>query len=275
MPVPTALFAAVGIIQAKSHRSVPNPPKPPGPFRSAFPGARIWWLEDDVALCQLMQPTLEACGWRLRSFHTPHELEQELEHGLPSLLLLDQMLPEKPGTQLLTNLRQGGHRFPVLMISALGAPSDRIVGLEVGANDYLSKPFVPLELELRIEALLRSNQLALPSTAAMGHLRLGNLDLQPHSNCLQATSGQQSRLSRGDTALLLCFAQNPNQVLSRERLARATGTLVDPSKSRSLDVRLSKLRRVLHELSQGEVSIEAVRGQGYWLSVRDPQQRCP
>jgi len=248
--------------------AVTSEPTATKPFHSAFPGSRIWWLEDDAALCELMQAPLKACGWKLTSFHSPRELEEAIEHDFPNLLLLDQLLPEKTGTQVLTSLRRAGHGFPVLMLSALGDPGDRIVGLEVGADDYLSKPFVPRELELRIEALLRSSQTPLTSQSPIGSISLGCLTLHPQASNLEAPDGSLRPLTRGDTALLLCLAQAPDQVISRDRLARATGTLVDPRNSRSLDVRLSKLRRLLQQLSGNRLSIQAVRGKGYRLCFR-------
>ena len=117
-------------------------------------GCQIWLLDDDKALCRLLEPILNSRGWRPRSFHRPDDLLNALDGGAPDLLVLDQMLPDKSGTHVLANLRQAGWRFPLLMLSALGAPADRICGLEVGADDYLAKPFLPRELQLRIEKLL-------------------------------------------------------------------------------------------------------------------------
>lgn len=231
--------------------------------------ARIWILDDDAELCQMLEEIIQGCGWTPRSFHEPRSFEVALGEASPDLLVLDQMLPRKPGTQVLAGLRQAGHRFPVLMLSALGAPSDRVQGLEMGADDYLAKPFLPRELELRIDILLRAAEG--PQLPQQGAFRIGDLLFQPARQQLSAGDGRSERLSRGEVALLLAFCQAPSLVISREQLAQSCGTLVDPGNSRSLDVRISKLRRLLGDLSQIPSgpggAIETVRGRGYRLAA--------
>ena len=136
-------------------------------FVSHCSGALVWWLEDDIELCQLMQPRLCAPGWQLRIFHSPETMLAALENGEhPDLLLLDRRLRRHEGTQVLRDLRLEGRNFPVLMLSGLDSPTDRIVGLEQGAQDYLVKPFHARELLLRCEQLLLSERRATisPST---------------------------------------------------------------------------------------------------------------
>jgi len=118
----------------------------------------IWILEDDEALCGLLRSRFDSIGWSSTSFHLPRSFEVELANGTPSLLLLDEMLPDRRGVDLLSGLRLQGHRFPVVMLSALQSPEDRIAGLEAGADDYLGKPFSFRELQLRIERLLAINK---------------------------------------------------------------------------------------------------------------------
>ena len=119
--------------------------------------ARLWILDDDEQLCDLLIQQCRTSGWQLDVFTHPRELHHTLANSCPDLLLLDQMLPEKLGTDVLESLRQDGHRFPVLMLSALGAPSDRILGLEHGADDYLGKPFLFRELQLRVHFHFRAS----------------------------------------------------------------------------------------------------------------------
>jgi DNA-binding response OmpR family regulator len=227
---------------------------------------RLWILEDDEQLCTLLQEQCQGMGWELQTFHTPRTLESALDNGSPDLLLLDQLLPEKLGTDVLGRLRQGGHRFPVLMLSALGAPSDRIMGLEAGADDYLGKPFLFRELQLRVERLLQNrpptDQTQLPEDRAY---RIGPLLFAPHQLQIHDSAGDPQRLTRGDAALLQTFCRHPGQVLSRAQLGKASGSLVDPRSSRSIDMRISRLRRLLSDLQNGEEVIESVRGQGYRL----------
>ncbi len=236
-------------------------------------GCQIWLLDDDKALCRLLEPILNSRGWRTRSFHRPDDLLGALDGGAPDLLVLDQMLPDKPGTHVLANLRQASWRFPVLMLSALGAPADRICGLEVGADDYLAKPFLPRELQLRIEKLLQLHPRRRQAQRLEGAFWMGKLQFEPAQCRLTGADGLQYPVSRGAVALLLAFCQAPDQVLSRDHLLGASGSLVDANTSRSLDVRLSRLRRLLESISEGTVRIETVRGLGYRLHLDQPP--CP
>ena len=115
----------------------------------------IWILDDDEAMCALLSRQCQKLNWHMQALHHPRQLPKALQEGRPDVLLLDQLLPEKHGLDVLASLQQAGRAFPVLILSALGAPSDRIAGLEAGADDYLSKPFHFRELQLRVERLLR------------------------------------------------------------------------------------------------------------------------
>lgn len=228
----------------------------------------LWILEDDEKLCDLLAGLCADVGWMLTPYTTPRGLEQALKTSTPDLLLLDQMLPVKSGVDVLSSLRNQGFSFPVLMLSALGAPSDRIAGLEAGADDYMSKPFLFRELQLRIEGLLRKTE-AIPSLgqARNGAYQLGPVRFDPQRLELVGSSGSPVAISRGDAALLLALCQRPGQTLNRERLAWATGSLVDPSRSRTIDMRLSRLRRQLIAVGDGTDLVECLRGEGYQLRV--------
>lgn len=225
----------------------------------------LWILEDDIALCRLIAEQCERQDWDLQAFHHPRSLEAALADRSPDLLLLDQMLPEKCGTDVLTSLRNRNHGFPVLMISAMGAPSDRVLGLESGANDYISKPFLFRELQLRIQNLIAKYPRAKPPSPTPTALRLANLRFEPSLQRIHTDRGNEIRLSRGENALLLAFCQQPEVVLSRQSLAQLTGSLVDPERSRTFDVRISRLRKILRELTGGEDLIRPLRGEGYRL----------
>lgn len=241
---------------------------------------RIWILEDDELLCDLLTRRCAEQGWTLEAFHQPRDLEQALGERRPDLLLLDHLLPVKSGLDVLAGLRREGHRFPVLMLSALNAPGDRIAGLETGADDYLGKPFVFRELQLRIERLLRAGSaegvgadLQLTSEAGAAEqgrscFRIGACAFRPAGNELEGPAGEIVRLTRGDTALLLALCRHPDQVVSRETLARACGSLVDVRQSRTIDVRMSRLRRLLHQLQPEQDHLESCRGQGYRLTLQ-------
>lgn len=233
-------------------------------------GGSIWILDDDADLGSLLLEQFGQRGWQARHLQHPRELEQALATTVPDLLVLDELLPGQRGTDVLSRLRQAHPQLPVLMLSALGAPRDRIAGLEAGANDYLGKPFLFRELQLRVEQLLRNTApagaavaVALPDQA----WQLGDLRLDPERLWVGRADGLGQDLSRGDVALLQLLCSRAGEVVSRQELGQASGSLVDAQQSRSIDVRLSRLRRLLLELQPGEQMIETVRGQGYRLTA--------
>jgi DNA-binding response OmpR family regulator len=230
----------------------------------------IWILDDDADLGSLLLEQLGQRGWQARHLQHPRELEKALTESVPDLLVLDELLPGQRGTDVLLRLRQGHPQLPVLMLSALGAPRDRIAGLEAGANDYLGKPFLFRELQLRVEQLLRVGQTALPPDQAW---QLGELRLDPQQLWLRRRDRHGQELTRGEVALLQLLCSRAGEVVSRQELVQASGSLVDAQQSRSIDMRLSRLRRLLLELQPGEQMIETVRGQGYRLTA--PVRRLP
>jgi DNA-binding response OmpR family regulator len=184
--------------------------------------------------------------------------------------VLDEMLPERRGVELLSGLRLQGHRFPVLMLSALHSSEDRIAGLEAGADDYLGKPFSFRELQLRIERLLTSESGGRPAKVpppAQECFRIGTIHFDALRAQITAADGTVSRISRGDAALLQALVRRPGEVVGRQTLARISGSLVDVNQSRSIDVRLGRLRRLLEDFLQRGDAIEAIRGQGYRLQA--------
>lgn len=234
----------------------------------------LWILEDDIALCSLIAEQCQRQHWQLQAFHHPRSLEAALAEKSPDLLLLDQMLPEKCGTDVLASLRNRDHRFPVLMISAMAAPSDRVLGLESGADDYIGKPFLFRELQLRIQNLIEKQPHATLQSLPGTVLRFANLRFEPSLQRLDADLGVGIRLSRGESALLLIFCQQPEIVISRQSLAQLTGSLVNPERSRTFDVRISRLRRILRELSGKEDLIRPLRGEGYRLEATVFEERA-
>jgi DNA-binding response OmpR family regulator len=230
----------------------------------------IWILDDDADLGSLLLEQFAQRGWQARHLLHPRELDQALAEAVPDLLVLDELLPGQRGTDVLLRLRQCHPQLPVLMLSALGAPRDRIAGLEAGANDYLGKPFLFRELQLRVQQLLRAGKTPLPSDHDW---QLGELRLDPQKLWLGRSDGRGQELSRGEVALLQLLCNRAGEVVSRQELGQASGSLVDAQQSRSIDVRLSRLRRLLLELQPEEQMIETVRGQGYRLTA--PVRRLP
>lgn len=242
-------------------------------------GRKVWILDDDEDMCTLLLENFQRIGWILEVFHRPLPFLQELQERQPDLLLLDLLLPDKHGIDVLSRVRQLGQGFPILILSALATPGDRVVGLEAGADDYLVKPFLFRELQLRSERLLRSHRglaASEPPTATTpelvhplqgGSYQLGSLRFEVSDQPqLFTPEGACQRLGRGDAALLLAFCRHPHQVLSRAQLLQASGSLVTPGQTRTIDVRLSRLRRVLRNLTGSDLILPE-RGQGYKLNV--------
>lgn len=232
------------------------------------PGARVWVVDDDQELLALLEERCRSCGWQTRSFSDGNAMDAALEHDRPHVLVLDRMLPGQSGTHVLARLRSQGHRFPVLVLSALGSADQRIEGLETGADDYLAKPFRWRELQLRLERLLQLRREVTPQRPLQQRFRLNSVLFDPASLQLIGPSGIVGSLSRGDASLLSFFCLSPGVALEREQLCQATGSLVDTASSRSIDVRISKLRKLLNGCQRGSGRmIEAVRGRGYRLNA--------
>jgi two-component system response regulator CpxR len=176
----------------------------------------------------------------------------------PELLILDVMMPGRDGLETLRELRRK-HRLPVIMLSAKGEPVDRVVGLELGADDYLTKPCLPRELLARIRAQLRRNA---PSVAAS--LQVGLLRLEPSER--RAYVGEQElTLTGAEFQLLLALAQRAGELVDKATLTRmALGRELERF-DRSIDVHVSRLRHKLAEASAQAPRIDSVRGAGYSL----------
>jgi two-component system response regulator CpxR len=224
------------------------------------PMSRILIADDDRELCALLADYLRREAFEVDLVHDGESALQRLRDPAlrPELLILDVMMPGGDGLETLRELRQQ-HRLPVIMLSARGEPVDRVVGLELGADDYLSKPCLPRELLARVRAQLRRQTLP-----AAEELNLGNLQLNPAER-RAAVNGQELRLTGAEFALLLTLAQHAGEVVGKATLTRlALGREIERF-DRSVDVHVSRLRRKLSEASTTAPSIEAVRGAGYLL----------
>jgi two-component system, OmpR family, response regulator CpxR len=221
---------------------------------------RILIADDDRELCALLSSYLHREGFEVDVVHDGEAALVRLRDGAlrPDLLILDVMMPGTDGLATLREVRQQ-HRLPVIMLSARGEPVDRVVGLELGADDYLSKPCLPRELLARVRAQLRRQ--ALP---AAEELNLGLLHLHPAER-RAAVEGQELRLTGAEFALLLTLAQHAGEVVNKAVLTRlALGREIERF-DRSVDVHVSRLRRKLSDASPHAPAIEAVRGAGYLL----------
>ncbi len=224
--------------------------------------AHILVVDDDARLRALLSRYLAEHGFRVTTAANAAEARAGLRSLSPDLLVLDVMMPGEDGLDLTAALRaEPAGELPVLLLTARGAPEDRIAGFEAGADDYLGKPFEPLELVLRIKALLR--RAAPPALApSAAPVTLGPLIFDPARGELRGPAGPV-RLTGGEAALLAAFARQPNEVLSRETIAAALGT--DEAGERAIDVQVTRLRRKIEPDPREPRFLHTVRGRGYVL----------
>lgn len=224
--------------------------------------AHILVVDDDARLRALLSRYLAERGFRVTTAANAAEARARLRSVSPDLLVLDVMMPGENGLDLTSALRaeQTGE-LPVLLLTARGAPEDRIAGFEAGADDYLGKPFEPLELVLRIKALLR-RVASPPAVTAAAPVTLGPLVFDAARGELRGPAGPV-RLTGGEAALLAAFACQPNEVLSREAIAAALGT--DETGERAIDVQVTRLRRKIEPDPREPRFLHTVRGRGYVL----------
>ncbi|MGA1561885.1 MAG: response regulator [Gammaproteobacteria bacterium] len=227
----------------------------------------IWVLEDDGPLRKLVLSYLrEQAGFVAMGFDTAAGMKAQLAlDPPPDLLLLDLTLPDQDGFEVLADLRTGGETFPVMILSARGQDEDRIQGLRGGADDYLVKPFHPEELIERIRAILRRTRVSLDEAEQDTELKFGPFALDMDAWILRE-DGQPIDMTAGEMRLLRVFAQHPNRVLSRAQLMDLLGEENQESFERSIDIRVTRLRKHLHEPRGQTRFLHTIRGEGYRFS---------
>jgi two-component system phosphate regulon response regulator OmpR len=226
--------------------------------------AHILVVDDDERLRRLLVRYLSDHGFRVTAAADAAEARACLRSLRPDLMILDVTMPGETGLDLVDDLRRSGDtELPVLLLTARGAPEDRIAGFEAGADDYLGKPFDPYELVLRARALLRRmGGLLVAAPMDMGPVRLGEAEFDPGRGELR-NAGGPIRLTGGEIALLTALARKPNEILSREEIAEALG-MAEPGE-RAIDVQVTRLRRKIERDSREPRFLHTVRGRGYVL----------
>jgi two-component system phosphate regulon response regulator OmpR len=223
---------------------------------------RILVVDDDPALRDLLTTYLAANGFAVEAVGDGAAMRAALAGGLPDAIVLDLMLPGEDGLALTRAIRAQSN-VPILMLSARGEEVDRVIGLEVGADDYLAKPFGPRELLARLRALLRRG---LPAAGAdmapAAEQRFGPFVLDAAGRRL-FRDGAEIHLTSAEFDLLAAFLARPNRVLSRDTLVDLLkGYDRDPF-DRSIDIRVTRLRRKIEAEPSAPVYIRTVRGEGY------------
>jgi len=246
-------------------------------MRTAEPEAarrpRVVVLDDDAEIRSLLRRFLTAQGFDVRAVADSAQLDVQLERQWYDVLVLDVMMAGEDGLSVCRRLRSQGHTIPILMLTARGDPVDRVVGLDVGADDYLAKPFLPSELAARIKAMLRrqaylSRTLGMQSlspvmpeaeTLAFGRFKL---DLRHQELC---EGDSLVPLGSAEVRLLCALAATPNRPVSRDNLIeRARGRDYEAN-SRSVDVQILRLRQTIEEDASHPRHIRTVWRVGYML----------
>jgi two-component system OmpR family response regulator len=240
-------------------------------------------VDDDPALRELVGDHLTRYGLQARLADSASAMRRELARGGIDIVLLDLMLPDGDGIELCRDLRMHS-KLPVIMLTAQGDPISRVLGLEMGADDYVAKPFEPRELLARIHALMRRSSGALAASAGAGGAdagaapqfappgmpangSFGGWQIDWRNRMLISPEGMGLSLSNVEYRLLAAFAEHAGEVLSRGQLVEMTRSAASENNERSIDLAVSRLRAKLRESLENPQFIRTVRGRGYQFTA--------
>jgi two-component system, OmpR family, phosphate regulon response regulator OmpR len=230
--------------------------------KSALP--KILVVDDDVRLRDLLTRYLGEQGFQVTALADARDIDKKLQRDPPHLVVLDLMLPGEDGLSVCRRLRGAGESVPIIMLTAKGEEVDRIVGLEMGADDYLPKPFNPRELVARIHAVLRrqGERLAPGAPGDEGSVPFGPYTLDLSARAL-LRDGTSIALTTGEFSLLKVFVQHPRQPLAREKLMLLARGRDHEVFDRAIDVQVSRLRKLIEPDPANPRFIQTVWGFGY------------
>lgn len=223
---------------------------------------RVLIVDDDVELCELVTEYLEPEGFQIEAVHDGETGLQRALSGEHVLVVLDVMLPRMNGLDVLRRLRAQSQQVSVIILTARGDDVDRIVGLEIGADDYLPKPFNPRELVARIRAILRRRAQPASENDAPHKLSIGDVALDPASRTVRR-AGEAVELTSVEFSLLEILLRSAGQVVTREQIAEQVLDRKFMAYDRSIDMHVSKVRRKLGPQPGGDERIKTIRGVGY------------
>jgi two-component system OmpR family response regulator len=232
-------------------------------------GARILMVDDDPGIRDVVSDFLGKHGYRVETAGDAQEMERVLRQGSVDLIVLDVMLPGEDGLAICRRLTAAEGGPPIIMLSAMGEDTDRIVGLELGADDYLAKPCNPRELLARVRAVLRRAE---QRNGLNGELGAGcefagwRLDLVRRE--LRSPQGVVVNLSTGEFSLLRAFVERPQRVLTRDQLLEFARGPDSDAFDRAIDVQISRLRRKLDDSGGGHELIRTIRNEGYMFTAK-------
>ena len=225
-------------------------------------------VDDDELVCNLITEYMSEAGFRVSSAANGREMMAQMKVAEPDLIVLDVRMPGEDGFSLIRSIRLTS-KVPIIMLTGQGHEVDRVLGLELGADDYQVKPFSPRELLARIRAVLRRYESAPDDAAAnvrrdteLRTYRFADWELSTGTRRLMSPKGERVELTNGEYALLLTFLKAPRQILSRDQLLEG-GRLHDDIYDRSIDVQILRLRRKIESDPNEPKLIKTERGAGY------------
>ncbi|MDN4072633.1 MULTISPECIES: response regulator transcription factor [Fictibacillus] len=231
---------------------------------------KIMVVEDELSISTLLQFNLEQAGFEVITAMDGRKGLELAEMEKPDLIVLDLMLPEMDGLEVCKNLRQKQLFIPILMLTAKDDEFDKVLGLELGADDYMTKPFSPREVVARVKAILRrTKQAAIEEPAPPEEpekLTIGEVEVYPE-NYEAFYKGTALELTPKEFELLVYLSKNKNRVLTREQLLSAVWNYDFVGDTRIVDVHISHLREKIEENTRKPIYIKTIRGMGYKLEV--------
>lgn len=232
-----------------------------------YANKRILVVDDDREIRELLDEYLTKSGYKVQLASDGEEMKKCLIEEVPDLILLDVMMPGDDGFTLCQYVRRSSN-VPIMMLTAVSDETDQIVGLEIGADDYVAKPFSPRHLSSRIKALLRRTQVVETPKLQPQTISFADWQLQVKTHLLKnMQTGEESELVGKDFTLLMLFLETPNQVLDRDTISQAMKGRDALPLERGIDVQLSRLRSRLGDSGKNPKLIKTMRGDGYILAA--------
>lgn len=224
----------------------------------------IYVIDDEPEICDLVCQELERYNFSTQAFTTGEQALLAIKKQLPSLCIIDLGLPDMDGLSLVKKLFDE-RKIGVIILSGRNSLPDKVLGLELGADDYISKPFDPRELVARVNSIIRRLVVNdLPTITTKNHTAIfGDWTFEPSTHTLSSNKGDSFMLSAAETEILMILLNAPRQILSRERLLSEDATSFD----RSIDVRMSRLRKKIEQDHKNPKIIKTVYGAGYIFTL--------
>lgn len=232
--------------------------------------AKVLIVEDDPEIGKLLALAIQENGMMATVAENAHVMNALLRNNEFDLIILDVMLPGEDGLSICRRIRSD-NTTPIILLTALGEEVDRIVGLEVGADDYVTKPFSPREVVARIRSLLRRASYGLVNTAVQRKLRFEGWQIDPLRRQLHDPSNARVAVTTTEFDLLLAFCRNPGRVITREELLSLTHTGLAGPIERSVDVHISRLRQKIEADPKTPLLLQTVRLGGYMFTANVEQ----